>query len=46
MPFWLHLVAIFEAKNYKKILLIFEYGFDVDFGTPRAPSEAKTIENA
>ena len=25
---------------------MFGCGFEVDFGTPRAPSEAKTIENA
>ena len=41
-PFW----GNFRSKKLEKTLVIFGYGFDVNFGTPGAPSEAKTIENA
>ena len=33
------------SKQLLKIVLIFGCGFDVNFGTPRAPSDAKTMEN-
>ena len=46
VPFGLHLGVIFGAKMYKTNRLIFGCGFEVDFCNPRAPSEAKTIENA
>ena len=41
-PFWGH----FRGRNFNKIVLDFGGGSELDFGSPRASPEAKTIENA